>query len=202
MMISYISRAKRAPLVSIPMKKITIAATSLLLTACASHSVPQSDTPHPLEWEQHPVAVDEFGEPSAVEDNYSEQIDVDWETRENPTHVTKSETIQVAAIEANSAAKPVSKRHQPSKSSKKKLVEILPPACAEPYRGQDDTIKLATTTHLKLRRGPSTQADILTVFAPGKTITARKLTCGNWTEIVEGHRPIGYLHSYYLTTPD
>jgi len=64
-----------------------------------------------------------------------------------------------------------------------------------------DTVTLATTSDLKLRQAPSTSAATISVFSEGTMLTARKLSCGNWTEIVDGKRTIGYMHSYFLTSP-
>lgn len=181
-------------------KGLLVGAIGLLLSACSSIPDEKISESHPSDWDINPVAVDDF---LATGSEARDEIDSDaifiGDIADDMVMAKESEPVTVAAVKK----KPVkAKKRRPTRSTpKKKAIEIVAPACAEPFSGQDETIVLATTDSLKLRRGPSTSAQTLAIIAPGKTVTARKLTCGNWTEIVEGKRPIGYVHSYFLSTP-
>ncbi len=183
---------------------LLVAATGLTVNACAIAPEDRAGDSHPTGWDIDPIVVDDAG--GSVDHERVAVIDSDAIFTGNiasemamPGEPDSAQPVDVAIVDDSPVQR--RKKQPPQSRPVTKPVDIAAPSCAKPFSGQDETIALATTTSLKLRRAPSTSAQTLAVFSAGTTVTARKLTCGNWTQIVQGKRPIGYVYSYFLSAP-
>jgi|GEM_PF-3999912 len=193
---------------------VTAACLLVLLAGCSPAVKIHHDETSPLEWDidsasmpaevTEPlsgVVIDEEM-PAPIVVAVNDNTPTAFESAEPVKTVEPTETkVKVATIKPPKRRTNNAKSRRSSKERPRSMMEITPSACAEPFKGQDETISLATTAALKLRQGPSTSAATISVFNEGAMLTARKLTCGNWTEVVDGKRTIGYVHSYFLTSP-
>jgi len=183
---------------------VSIIALLVLLSGCAVDTRTHRDADVASEWDIASVptdaanfVVDELDDFNTTPVDVSTRVSVSTDTG-----VDSELPSQVAAIEPPEVKKKVTRSRSKAKPRKRnRMPEIAQSACAAPFHGQDETVTLATTSDLKLRQGPSTSAATISVFSEGTMLTARKLSCGNWTEIVDGERTIGYMHSYFLTSP-
>lgn len=80
-------------------------------------------------------------------------------------------------------------------------ISIAPSRCFDAQSGNSETTQLKTTARLRLRNAPSVDAVTIRIIDQGTDLTARRVTCGNWTEIVRGEKPIGFVFSAFLTAP-
>jgi len=80
-------------------------------------------------------------------------------------------------------------------------VSIAESKCTNGVLINDETTTLKPIARLRLRSAPSMHAATIRILEPGTIVTARRVSCGNWTEIVQNQKPIGFVFSAFLTTP-
>lgn len=105
-----------------------------------------------------------------------------------------NDTSDVSDLAANQTAIPAS-------SAASQHISIAPSRCFDAQSGNSETTQLKTTARLRLRNAPSVDAVTIRIIDQGTDLTARRVTCGNWTEIVRDEKPIGFVFSAFLTTP-
>jgi len=100
---------------------------------------------------------------------------------------------------ATSASRPV--REQKTSGPAIPVVSIAESKCTNGVLINDETTTLKPIARLRLRSAPSMHAATIRILEPGTIVTARRVSCGNWTEIVQNRKPIGFVFSAFLTTP-
>lgn len=80
-------------------------------------------------------------------------------------------------------------------------IAIAPSRCLQAQSDNAETTRLKTTARLRLRNAPSVDAVTIRIIEQGADLTAKRVTCGNWTEVVRDEKPIGFVFSAFLTTP-